>query len=240
MQQSDAPVYRVWNQNQTLGEPIELPALVEAVRKGRVSAESWLFTSLTNTWARAAQLPELGMFFSKKSDGAAPSKDATRPVDSGIKPGSLRRIKVLADLSEPQLRAFWNRLEVLHPKQFSQVVTKGEHGEAMYFILEGELRARVVFDGSETTLATFGPGEFFGEISLLDQGPRSADVLANHDSVILKLTVKAFEGLLHDEPGAAAPFLFALSRSVVGRMRTATKRYQDSIHFSRIGAAVHA
>ncbi len=239
MQPSDSPFYRVWNADQTLGDPIELPALVGQVRAGKVGAGTWLFSSQMNQWARADQLPELGLFFTKrKPDGSQP-KDLSRPGDSGIKPGSLRRIKVLADLSEAQLGAFWKRLEVQRPKQFAQIVSKGDYGDAMYFVLEGELRARVIVEGSETTLATFGPGEFFGEISLLDQGPRSADVVANADSLILKLTVSAFEALLHEDPGAAAPFLFALSRSVVGRMRIATKRYQDSIHFLRIGAAVH-
>jgi CRP-like cAMP-binding protein len=43
-------------------------------------------------------------------------------------------------------------------------------------ILQGELRVRVMIGQKETILTTLGPGDFFGDISLFDHGPRSADV----------------------------------------------------------------
>ena len=103
----------------------------------------------------------------------------------------------------------------------------------MFMVLEGELRALTLVDGKESTLSTMGVGDFFGEISLLDHGPRSADVIANQNSVLLKISTASFEHLIREAPALALPFLFALSKSVVGRVRTLTKRYEDSIHFSR-------
>jgi CRP-like cAMP-binding protein len=72
-------------------------------------------------------------------------------------------------------------------------------------------------------------GDFFGEISLLDQGPRSADVVANEHSLLLKISVAAFERMKKEAPDVALPFLFNVSRSVVTRMRRLTKRYGDSL-----------
>ena len=157
----------------------------------------------------------------------------------GIKPGSLRRIKIFADLEEDHLETFLRYLEVLSFKQFSEVVHKGDHGDAMFMVLEGELRARLMIDGKESTLTTIGVGESFGEISLLDHGPRSADVVANQDSVLLKLSAATFEKLVPEAPELAAPFLFAVSRSVAVRVRILTKRYEDSIHWSRTAGVTH-
>jgi len=124
-------------------------------------------------------------------------------------------------------------MELLHCEQFSHIVRSGEFGDSMYLVLEGELRALAMVDGKEVTLGTISVGESFGEISLIDQGPRSADVVANKDSVLLKISSRAFAQLLREAPALPAPFLLALSRAVVGRARDITKRYVDSVRFIR-------
>ena len=100
-------------------------------------------------------------------------------------------------------------------------------------VLEGELRALAMVDGKESILSTMAPGESFGEISLFDQGPRSLDVVANKESLLLRVSSDAFHLLLKESPALAVPFLLALSRSVVGRVRSLTKRYEDSVRFLR-------
>ena len=144
-------------------------------------------------------------------------------------------MKLLSGFDTAQLASFVHYLEVLPVKQFAYVVHIGDPGDAMFLVLEGELRARVSVDAKEITLSTMEPGDFFGEISLLDHGPRSADVLANQDSLLLKISSEAFALLRREAPALAMPFLASLSQSIVGRMRTLTKKYQDSIHFSRLG-----
>ena len=104
----------------------------------------------------------------------------------------------------------------------------------MYVVVDGELRALTIIEGKESILATMGPGACFGEISLLDQGPRSADVIANRDSTLLKLSHAAFERLVCQAPALALPFVLALSREAAQRVRHVTKRYEDSIQFIRL------
>src|SRR5436190_2063863 len=65
------------------------------------------------------------------------------------------------------------------------------------------------------------------------QPPRSADVVANKDSILLKISTVAFGQLLREAPALPAAFLLDLSRSVVGRVRDITKRYVDSVSFIR-------
>jgi len=165
------------------------------------------------------------------------SKVGTSSAHLGLAPGALGRIKLLAGLNADQIEQFLAYVEVVKAPQYSDLVHEGEHGDAMYVVLEGELRALAIVEGKESTLATIAAGECFGEISLLDQGPRSADVVANRDTRLLKLSSASFERLLREAPGLALPILLALSRALVDRLRRTTKRYEDTIRFIRTSTA---
>jgi len=163
------------------------------------------------------------------------SKDATSSLTLGLAPAVLRRVKLFAAFQDGQVESFLQYLQVVQVPQFSHLVRQGQHGDSMYVVLEGELRALTIVEGKEPTLATMVSGDCFGELSLLDQGPRSADVVANRDSKLLELSSSAFERLIREAPALAVPLLLALSRAVVDRVRRSTKRYEDSIRFIRTG-----
>jgi CRP/FNR family cyclic AMP-dependent transcriptional regulator len=91
------------------------------------------------------------------------------------------------------------------------IVRQGEVGTGFYLISAG--RARVVRDGA--TIAELGPGEFFGELSLLDGRPRIATVTAVEPTTCLAIASWDFETLLHAQPGVA----IAILRGVAGRLR---------------------
>ena len=206
----------IWGIDDSPYGPVELPTLVNWIKDERVLADTWVFARRDSTWQRAADIAELKMFFGKKF---------SRSVDGQtITPGILRRIKILAELNDAQLSHLADFLEVNRIPQWTMVVRQGEPGDSMYFILEGELRARVTVGDRETILSTFGPGEFFGEIALFDHGPRSADVLANLDSLLLRLSSVSFERLAKEAPSLATPFLQATSRTLASRIRADNKR----------------
>jgi CRP-like cAMP-binding protein len=209
----------IWGIDDAPYGPVELPVLADWVKDERVLKETWVFARRSGTWQRAASIPELKDVFGH----ATPARPAVAaPV--GIKPGSLRRIKILAGLSDAQLA---NLIQFLEPQPmpiWSVVVKQGEPGDAMYLILDGELRARTMTGGKETILATLGPGDFFGDMSLFDHGPRSADVIANADSTVLKISAAAFDRLVREAPDLAAPFLEATIRTLAARIRASNKR----------------
>ncbi|MHB8524240.1 MAG: sensor histidine kinase, partial [Limisphaerales bacterium] len=136
-------------------------------------------------------------------------------------------------MSERQLESFVRLMEVMEYSPSSCVFHKGDAGNAMYILLQGELRATTVVGEQECALSTIRPGEFFGEISLLDQGPRSADVIANQQSWLLKVSTQAFASLMRDAPEFASPILLAINRALAGRLRALTNRYEDTVSFSQ-------
>jgi CRP-like cAMP-binding protein len=125
-------------------------------------------------------------------------------------------------------------MEMVEAKQFSVVVRQDEPGDAMYLVLAGELRARTLIGGRETTLMTFSTGDFFGEMALFDQGPRSADVVANVDSALLRLSAASFQRLTREAPSLATPFLQATSRTLAARIRA------DNQRLTRVTQQFHA
>lgn len=221
--------FRAWGNDNIAYGPVELPGLVNWVREGRVVPNTWVFHEDKGEWYRASELAELKLIL-KSKDGVGGRAAAAA---GGITPGSLRRIKILADMDEKLLASLLQYLEVLKLPANTTLVRKGDHADAMFFVLEGELRARVMVAGKESTLTTMGPGECFGELALLDHGPRSADVVSNQESVLLKVSSASLKRLFDEAPALAAPFLMALSRAVTARIRALTKRYEDSINFAR-------
>jgi len=221
----------VWGIDQTAYGPVELPALVAWVKDERVTADTWIYAAKNSSWQKASELPELQMFFRSKSAGAADVAALTTP--RGLDPRALRRIKILGGMTDEQLERFAQFVEVEKVPQWSVIVKQGDPGDSMYFILEGELRARLNVMGQETILATLGAGDFFGDISLFDHGPRSADVVANSDCLVVKITAEGFDKLAKEAPEIATPFLRAVGRTLSARIRTDNKRYGDSVKFSR-------
>jgi CRP-like cAMP-binding protein len=226
--------YNIWGKDGIAYGPITITALTQWVRDGRVPQDTWVLFVPADRWQRAVEIPELQDAF--RTRGRTTPDQASVGAALGrsrFEVEALSEVKVLPGLNQRQIESFARYMERVEVPQFGHIVRKGDHGDAMYLVLEGELRALTIVDGRESTLTTIAPGEAFGEISLLDQGPRSADVIANQDSVLLRITAAAFERLLREAPALAMPLLLGLSRALVGRVRHLTKRYEDSIHLIR-------
>ena len=150
-----------------------------------------------------------------------------------LDPLELRRLKVLADLNEEQV-AFIAGLTEQPAYRPNQIVVK-EHamGDCMYILLDGTVRVTKTVEGREIMLAALEVGDFFGEMCLFYEAPRSADVVANGECKLLKITRERFDVLLQQRPDICALFLRAMIRVVAMRLRSMDKKYADSILSSR-------
>ena len=83
------------------------------------------------------------------------------------------------------------------------IVRKGEEAVGFYLVLDGAVEIRS--DGN--TLSRLGPGQFFGEMSVVDAQPRSADVVAVEPSRVLLLSAWSFKSLVSDRPRIAVKML---------------------------------
>jgi CRP/FNR family transcriptional regulator, cyclic AMP receptor protein len=95
------------------------------------------------------------------------------------------------------------------------IARQGEVGTGFFLVAAGGVR--VVRDG--VTIARIGPGDFFGELSVLDGRPRVAQVVADEPTVCLGLASWEFEAVIRDEPSVA----LAVLRVLAGRLRDVTE-----------------
>jgi CRP-like cAMP-binding protein len=96
------------------------------------------------------------------------------------------------------------------------IVRQGEIGTGFFIVVEG--RVKVVRDGR--TLATLGPGEFFGELSVLDGQPRIAQVVAEAATRCLALASWDFENVLLEQPALS----LAILRGLAARLRAVSEQ----------------
>ena len=124
---------------------------------------------------------------------------------------TLARVPMLGALSRRHLRRVLARTSEHDYREGATVVRQGTRGETVFVLLEGN--ARVVRGGR--TVARLSPGDFFGEIAVLDRRPRTADVVAASPVKCLVLHRDDLRDILAAEPEAA----WALLEALGGRLR---------------------
>ncbi len=124
----------------------------------------------------------------------------------------LRQVALFAGLQDDQLRAL---AKVTVTRAFSKesfIILADEEGDALFLIAKGQVKVSLVSeDGREVILSLLGPGAVFGELSLLDGKPRSANVVATEDTELMMLRRSDFLQLLHRVPQIAISLLAELA-----------------------------
>ena len=107
----------------------------------------------------------------------------------------------------------------------SFVFREGEMGDKLYLILDGKVRISRNLPGmGEEALAVLGPGEAFGEMSLIDDTARSADAVVHERARLLVITREAFEDLLFVHKDLAYEILWNFVKTLSGRLRDANDK----------------
>ena len=128
----------------------------------------------------------------------------------------LARVPIFANCTAPEIAAITSVAQESGFQAGQVIVTQGTPGQAFYLVISG--RVEIIRDGQ--SLGAFGPGDFFGEMSLLDSAPRSATIRAIDPTTCLMLSSWDFKALLEAHPSIAIKLLEILSR----RLRVADER----------------
>jgi CRP/FNR family transcriptional regulator len=141
---------------------------------------------------------------------------------SGHDPAELlARVPVFADLSPAELRRIAG---LTHPRRFAAgetVFREGDHSNTCYIVRSGHARAiREHGDGRQIALATFGPGDIFGELAMFDDEERSATIEAIDDLEALAIRGPDMRRLMYERPALAVALAIALCR----RLRATNER----------------
>ncbi|MFZ5891851.1 MAG: Crp/Fnr family transcriptional regulator [Myxococcota bacterium] len=134
------------------------------------------------------------------------------------------QIPLFAALEPAECRLIASLIRVQRFAQRSTVVWEGDTGGALYFILTGYLKALSRgADGNEVLLSVMGPGEVFGELSVLDGQPRSASVVALEPSELAVVERAPLLSLVQKSPALALGLIDVLTQ----RLRNLSKRCEN-------------
>jgi CRP-like cAMP-binding protein len=142
---------------------------------------------------------------------------------------SLSKFKLFAGFKEEEIETLLSLSDCQKFAAGERIVTEDENGLCMYVILSGSVRVHTMAGEQEVELAILHTGDFFGELSLVDDGPRSATVDAVEPTSVLRITRMLVGVLAGVQPAAAIHLLAAIGRSLVNRLRAGNQKYLDLI-----------
>jgi CRP/FNR family transcriptional regulator, cyclic AMP receptor protein len=115
----------------------------------------------------------------------------------------LKKVSLFAGIPDAQLQRIANGVKERKFERGASIVSAGDPGHGFYLIVQGE--AEVTRDGR--TIRKLGPGDYFGELALVTETPRTATVVAKEPTTCLALTRWDFKGILDSNPAIAIRLL---------------------------------
>ncbi len=132
----------------------------------------------------------------------------------------LDRVDLFDGLSDEQAEVLKGRSRIRSFAPNTIVVNEGDDGSSLFVVQSGSLKVFLTDNvGREVTLSLLDPGDYFGELALLDDAPRSASVIALSRSEVLQIPRVAFLALIEAHPAC----MQIVVRNLVGRIRTLTE-----------------
>lgn len=135
-------------------------------------------------------------------------------MEPGVAASILGRCELFAELSAEQLDELVRGSAEIRLARGERLYELGEPAQQAYVVVRGSIRIVLGSGAREVTLGVVGPGESFGEIALLDGGPRAASTEAIADSVVIGIDRTAVLELLASQEGYAAGLLAAIGRVI--------------------------
>jgi CRP/FNR family transcriptional regulator/CRP/FNR family cyclic AMP-dependent transcriptional regulator len=130
----------------------------------------------------------------------------------------LRTVPIFADLAEEEIDALARVTSRRKCPKDTVVFFENDEGDSLFMILEGRIKVTILGDdGREIILSVLAPGDFFGEMALLDNEPRSATAIAMEDTELVSLHRADFQNVVVEN----TRITLALVRALSARLRKA-------------------
>jgi CRP-like cAMP-binding protein len=124
------------------------------------------------------------------------------------KTDQLRRVPMFSACTDKELAQIARACDEVAVEPGAVVMQEGTTGDDFYLIGEGE----AAVSRAGTQVATVGPGQYFGELSLLDEGPRTATVTASTAMTLIRLGRREFAAVIDSWPGVAHKLLEQMAK----------------------------
>lgn len=145
-------------------------------------------------------------------------------MDLGLKSELISRLSIFKGLSASELQIIASCLREKTIPAHTTFIKQEDTSDVAYILVEGSAKVyRITEDGNEVNLTMVGKGDIVGEMSLIDDEPRSAYVETVHDSQVLYITKTDFKTILANHPEIA----FRLLKTLAHKVRAANEQIED-------------
>jgi MFS superfamily sulfate permease-like transporter len=140
----------------------------------------------------------------------------------------LEDVGILQNFALEEISALKPRLKRVTYAKGDVIFQQGDSGDELFMVIQGMASAYIrQVGGREIRLVTFTPGTVFGELAILDEGPRSASVVADDNFASYSLSREQFSVLSSESPAVAIKLLGNLGRELSGRLRRADRMIDE-------------
>ncbi|MFW5737747.1 MAG: diguanylate cyclase [Spirochaetota bacterium] len=149
-----------------------------------------------------------------------------------ISAGLLRRVDILGDLHDDELEILQGYLEETECGADDAVFNQGEEGKDLYIVSDGRVAIRVATqDGSPIDVAELGPGDFFGEMAIFEDAPRSATCDMVDGGRLYRLRKTDFFALMDQHPGTAIKIMYRMVAITTNRLNATSSFLSDLVQW---------
>jgi sulfate permease, SulP family len=177
----------------------------------------------TETAARLADIFHRDRFFPDIDRAIEWAEDdlLRKPATGASLELSLDQLPLLRDFTADQIERLRGWLEPVAWPAGHVIFRRGDPGSSLYLVTKGCASVHLQHDDGDIRLVTFAPGAVFGELAILDRGPRSATITVDEDLTGFGLSEASFAMLCRQQPDIAIKLLSALGRELSVRVRYA-------------------
>ncbi len=218
----------MWAEDEKVYGPVAIAILVQWIQDDRVFPETFVQPQSGSCWRRAADVETLREEFPVAADAGTTEVNGGTPSAAG----ALREFPFFAGLTNEGLEQIAALGKSYEAAPGDVIVQQGDPCDAVYFVLSGELRVRLIIgvvDRIDKTLCKLGSGEFFGELGMFLQSKRTADVIAETQSRLFRMNTNAFQLLVKQIPELASPVLFNIGTTMARRVADDNQRLYHEV-----------
>jgi CRP-like cAMP-binding protein len=148
----------------------------------------------------------------------------------------LRKVPLFEGFTSAQLRKLMAALRRVEFSSATPIFREGDTGTSMFLITQGKVRISKMVPGiGEEALAILEKGQYFGEMSLIEDGPRSADAIAHAPCELYELSRDRLDEVMFTDKELASVLLWTFVRTLSGRLRETNDKIRGFFALSSFG-----
>ena len=142
----------------------------------------------------------------------------------------LKHVELFSLLNDGEIESIIDFFRIIQVDELEALFRQGDEGHELYIVRSGRIRVSITLhDGREKDITEFLPGDFFGEMSIFENAPRSATCYASEPSSLYALRDRDFYRLMGDSPSLATKIMFRMSNITTRRLRSTGEFLSDMV-----------